>query len=219
MTPLLSGRAEEPSGAALSLSETWLTPWVPRQGDLFLDIGANVGQWTNVLAPRFRHVHAIEPGAEAVAILKKKAPANVVIHEFAAWSAEEEREFASFASSEHLSAYFENEGINTGPKRGTVTLPCRRLDTLCLEGKVDFIKCDVEGAEVRVFDGAERLIGEHRPRLLIEVHSRENLRLLVEWLARQRYRCQVVRHPAYPPFSAHWFDHCWIAADPVCAPG
>jgi hypothetical protein len=35
------------------------------------------------------------------------------------------------------------------------------------------IKIDAEGAEVEILRGATRLLGEYRPRLLIEVHSLE----------------------------------------------
>ena len=38
----------------------------------------------------------------------------------------------------------------------------------------DFLKCDVEGAEVEVFEGADRLLREKRPVLLVEMHSSEN---------------------------------------------
>jgi len=37
---------------------------------------------------------------------------------------------------------------------------------------VDFIKCDVEGAEWMVFDGARRTLSEHRPIVLCEIEDR-----------------------------------------------
>jgi hypothetical protein len=36
------------------------------------------------------------------------------------------------------------------------------------------VKIDVEGAELRVLRGAERLLREHRPILVCELHGREN---------------------------------------------
>jgi FkbM family methyltransferase len=42
----------------------------------------------------------------------------------------------------------------------------------------DAIKCDVEGAEVEVFRGAETLLKEHRPWIICETHSQENDRAL-----------------------------------------
>jgi FkbM family methyltransferase len=48
----------------------------------------------------------------------------------------------------------------------------------------DFLKCDVEGAEVEVFRGARRLLAEKRPGILCEMHSEENRR--IEGTARRR---------------------------------
>lgn len=60
-----------------------------------------------------------------------------------------------------------------------------RLDTLVNDGRIappDFIKIDVEGAEAFVLRGAEKILAEKKPMLMIEVHSpeigREVLQLL-----------------------------------------
>ena len=51
-----------------------------------------------------------------------------------------------------------------------IEVPCVRLDTL-LAGKIpDLVKIDVEGAECRVLDGAERLIAQRKTRFFVEVH-------------------------------------------------
>jgi len=54
----------------------------------------------------------------------------------------------------------------------------------------DFIKCDVEGAEVEVFRGAQRLLAEKRPDILCEIHSEENRRALLDELVRLGYACK-----------------------------
>jgi hypothetical protein len=54
----------------------------------------------------------------------------------------------------------------------------------------DFLKCDVEGAEVEVFRGAQRLLKEKRPGIICEMHSEENHRVLVEEFSRVGYRCE-----------------------------
>lgn len=49
-----------------------------------------------------------------------------------------------------------------------------RLDDYCREHDiqtVDFIKCDVEGFELEVFQGAERVLREHRPVMLFECEN------------------------------------------------
>jgi hypothetical protein len=56
----------------------------------------------------------------------------------------------------------------------------------------DFIKCDVEGAEVEVFRGAQRILTEKRPGILCEMHSEENRRILLEDFARFGYVCTAL---------------------------
>jgi FkbM family methyltransferase len=54
----------------------------------------------------------------------------------------------------------------------------------------DFVKCDVEGAEVEVFRGAQRVLTEKRPVVLYELHSDENRRILAQEFSRMCYSCQ-----------------------------
>lgn len=52
-----------------------------------------------------------------------------------------------------------------------VTVRTRRLDDVIADaglGRVDVVKCDVEGAELLVFAGAERLLREDRPVVIVE---------------------------------------------------
>lgn len=51
-----------------------------------------------------------------------------------------------------------------------VTVDCITLDALCADRLPDFAKIDVEGAEYRVLQGAQRILREGQCRLLIEVH-------------------------------------------------
>jgi hypothetical protein len=56
-------------------------------------------------------------------------------------------------------------------------------------GLPDFMKCDVEGAEVEVFRGAKRLLAEKRPTIVCEIHGENNRRVLVDELSRAGYAC------------------------------
>ena len=193
------------------MEEYWLAGWVPTQGRVFVDVGANIGTWTRWLAPTFAQVHAIEPNPEVFAELRAELPANVVVHEFGAWDCDTTLTFSRFARSVNLSSCFQEEGINTGPKMGIIELPCRRIDSLNIAGPVDFLKCDTEGAEVECLMGAEQLILRDRPWMLVEVHTTRSFlavaRLLVEW----EYYFTIVRHPEYEPYSRYWYEHCWYA--------
>jgi FkbM family methyltransferase len=50
-------------------------------------------------------------------------------------------------------------------------VPCRPLDSIDVGSRVDAIKVDVEGNELEVLRGAQRLLVRHRPTLLIEVNN------------------------------------------------
>ena len=67
-------------------------------------------------------------------------------------------------------------------------MPAIRVPSVTLDDLVTYnrppsiIKCDVEGAEVEVMRGAQRLIREHRPTLLCEVHSESSTQQVTELL-------------------------------------
>lgn len=195
--------------------EWWLSEWVPRRGRAFVDVGANTGTWTRWLAPGFIRGHAIEPDPDALDSLRAGVPGNVEIHPVGAWDTAATLRFSRFASTEHTSAYFADAGINTGPSTGSSELPCVPIDALPIEGPVDFLKCDTEGAEIEVLRGAARLIARDRPWMLVEVHSIDNCLTLTRMLADWAYLFTVVRHPDYPPYSRLWYAHCWLSCQTV----
>ena len=210
----IDGRASYVLPSNVSLDEWWLLPWIPKSGRIFIDIGANRGTWTKALAPHFEHVHAVEPNADVLRDLQRGLPENVTIHKMAAWSHATNITFSRFESSVHLSAYFQDEGINTGHRIGQIELPCLPVDDLDISGPVDFIKCDTEGAELQCLQGAERTIRTYRPWLLIEVHSAENFSALMKVLSDWGYLFTVIRDPHYEPFSELWYVHCWLSCQP-----
>ena len=63
--------------------------------------------------------------------------------------------------------------------RGTISQPAP-----------DFLKCDVEGAEVEVFRGAQRLLKEKRLGIICEMHSEENQRILLKDFSQLGYACK-----------------------------
>ena len=199
--------------------EHWLEPWVPHRGRVFVDVGANVGGWTRWLAPRFQHGFAMEPNPEALPILRANLPGNVTVHEIGAWNYETTLTFTRFLDSAHLSSFFKEQGINTGPKVGTVELACCTIDSLSINQTVDFLKCDIEGAEIQGLSGAEQLILRDKPWLLIENHSSENFISLVRLLANWNYLFTIIRHPDYEPYSRFWFEHCWFSCQPSLEKG
>jgi FkbM family methyltransferase len=77
-----------------------------------------------------------------------------------------------------------------------VSVPVTTLDGLCEPDgldRLDFVKIDVEGAELGVLQGAEQVIAKFRPALLVEIEARHTARYdygpqdVADWLARRGY--------------------------------
>jgi len=75
------------------------------------------------------------------------------------------------------------------------TIPTVPIDALNLAKKIDFIKIDIEGAELKALEGARKLIDSWRPSMLIEVDN-ANLSGFNFWLEENDYGI-TQRHRRY----------------------
>jgi len=199
----------------MAIEETWIEPYIPAGGDVAIDVGANHGTWSALLAGRFRKVYAVEPNPVLVRALDDVAP-NVFVVPMGAWDSNEWRDFGVYTLDVHTSAKFYDGGDGARPQpESTLRLPCMRLDELAITAKVDFIKVDVEAAEVEALRGADGLITHHRPKLIVEVHTAENGALVQQMMDAKNYRTTIVRHPYYSPSSPLYLMHGWM----ICEPG
>jgi FkbM family methyltransferase len=168
-----------------------------RPGMTFYDLGANIG-FFSLLGARLvgeqGRVVAFEADPEVAARLREHVERNkflgVTIAEKAVWST---------ASK----VFFERVDPATSPDRGlghvaaaasadTIEIEAVTLDDFAgiWGAEPDFIKCDVEGAEVEVFRGAKRLLSEKRPIILCEIHSEGDRCALLAEFASLRYSCE-----------------------------
>lgn len=142
--------------------------WFNVSGHTFLDIGANIGKYSIKLASKFEEVHAFEPTEETYGVLehniKTNGIYNVFLHRFAAWNEDTQLTF-------HLK---NNPGGNSSEMTknaiGTETVNAKRLDGMIESfGPVDFVKIDVEGAELEVLQGMRAILEKWHPVLMVEV--------------------------------------------------
>lgn len=150
-----------------------------RAGDVVFDIGAHLGFYTLVLSQltgNVGKVFAFEPNPELLPSLRKTVASlsNVELFEIALSDRKDTLDLfvPEDASMASLSDW--TEGI-----AGNVhTVPCtmNRLDDLVKNGDLpvpQFIKCDVEGAELSVFRGGiETLDRFDAPVILFEVNAK-----------------------------------------------
>ncbi len=128
-----------------------------------IDVGAHVGLWTIPMSKKADTVIAIESLDTTFALLQKNVDANdaknVELHNILLGNPEKKYSSGG-ATSSGSNHYLENGDV-----------PGRTLDDLTRE-KVSFVKIDVEGMEPEVLAGAQRIIAESSPILLIEVNPR-----------------------------------------------
>jgi len=168
---------------------------IPGEG-LALDIGANVGFTTALLARRVRQglVHAYEPSPANFRALERllgrQGIRNVVTHAHALGNEEGPIEMVT-----PIEAAARLPGLTHVVRGGAVsgagerfTADCRVLDRMpewfAPGPRVVALKIDVEDYEFEVLDGARRLLAVHRPLIFCELWDTENRRRCLE-LARQ----------------------------------
>lgn len=153
--------------------ELRLVPFLTIPERAALDVGANRGIWTHVLARYAEPVFAFEPNAKMYRILQKALPKNaharqIALSDSTGTARLEVPENKSGWSNQHASL---NPYRNKGRKVASIEVEKSRLDDLDLP-PVGFIKIDVEGHESAVIRGASALIERDKPRLIVEIEER-----------------------------------------------
>jgi FkbM family methyltransferase len=144
--------------------------------DTMLDIGANIGWYSLLVASANKNVsvHAFEPVPATFKRLVDNCSLNnfhsIICHNFG---------FSSEGGS--FPMYYYPEGTGNASSRNLVgkedveVVYCelRTLNSFCMDipgtSSIDFIKCDVEGGELFVFQGSSHILQEHKPILLVEL--------------------------------------------------
>lgn len=148
-----------------------------RSTDIVCDIGANKGSFVFWLSRWCRNgtVVAFEPqpwfAASLAQVCRHLALDNVRIEPKAVFSHSGTADL--FVPKAHLqSASLLGKVKETGNIE-TISVPTIRLDDYFRDGqRISLLKVDVEGAELEVFKGAERILSEQSPLLVFECESR-----------------------------------------------
>lgn len=128
-----------------------------------IDVGANLGLWSRVMALDFQHVEAFEPVEKHIECLMLNAP-KVNLYQVALGN---EHGFVEMVTSGDSCG-------DTSPKSGVgkeVTVS-KSVEMVLLDDynfkDVDLIKIDCEGFELFVLQGAEKTIVENKPVIIVE---------------------------------------------------
>jgi FkbM family methyltransferase len=184
------------------LSVVWLHPanahyylahgTVIKPGDVVIDCGCCEGFFVfQALEAGAAKVIGIEPNPEMVRCLEKtfvtEIKAGRVVFRQVALGA-----FRGTAAFFFDSAFPAFGQIGGGNKTEGRTVRVETLDSICDKlgiAKVDFIKMDIEGAEIQAVEGAMSLLTKHHPKLAITTYHRAfDFRCLQAILASLGYR-------------------------------
>lgn len=153
-----------------------------KTGQVALDIGANVGLFSLLLASLVGpegHVHSFEPFPRVAAQLERSREENsfesyLTINRVAVGSEAATIDLISpRVSTNWGGSYLRSPGNGVPNNHTTISVSVIRLDDYSIDRKVDFIKMDVEGAELHTIRGAHDLLQRDRPVILAELNPRQ----------------------------------------------
>lgn len=150
---------------------------VLRRGDVVFDIGANRGDFarlfSRLVGPRGQ-VHAFEPVPTTFKVLERTVQScgNVVVNNCALGNADGAVVLHLPGNDDGQASLRVHSGGSWLPSVSVIDHQCRMttLDKYAENlTKIDFIKCDVEGAERLVLTGAVDSLRRHSPLLFVEI--------------------------------------------------
>jgi FkbM family methyltransferase len=190
-----------------------------RPGDTVIDVGANIGIYTMLAAELVGpsgHVHAFEPDPQSMCYLLTTINRNGLTGRVTLWN------LAASDRSAHAQLYLDLKTARTTSLRANAYAPDpqRReplgVGTAALDDLItqppQFVKIDVEGAELAVLAGMARLLRDHHPVLLVEVLP-ENVPAVTSFLAPLEY-CVVDAESGVPLGSGEYTGD--VLAIPRC---
>jgi FkbM family methyltransferase len=195
------------------LNDNWEEPVVKfifgrlEKGDIFVDIGANIGWFTLLVSQKLREfgsgrVVAFEPRNDLYEMAARSVRENgldsfVTFHNCALADREGESELAWTDGDNPAVTYLATKGIHHGGCRQAVRM--MRLDDISFPGPVRLIKSDAEGAEGLIYAGAQGILAKHRPTIVSELSFRRlpvvsgiTANDFLNWMRGQGYSCRLL---------------------------
>jgi len=156
-----------------------------KQGSVVMDIGANIGWNSLVLNTRVDGlvIHAFEPIRETfnylVTNVTLNKSMNMKCHNLAISNVDGFKDFYYYPSGSVLAS---EKNLLNNQKAVVTRCQTKTLDAFVEEEdikKIDFIKCDVEGTELFVLEGAQSITLQQKPIFQLEI--------CVKWIEQFNY--------------------------------
>lgn len=146
--------------------------------EVVIDVGANVGNHSLYLACVGKcRVIAFEPNAHLCSALRESASRNGMDDRIVAYE-------VGLGRSDSLAHFESSIPSNLGAQRlelGDGDVRVVTLDSLGIAESVHALKVDVEGMELDVLCGAEKLIDANRPIIYVECGNEHSFREILRW--------------------------------------
>ncbi len=149
-----------------------------QKGDIVLDCGANVGTFARfALDAGAGKVVAIEPAPDNLECLRRNFKKEIeegrlVVYPKGVWDKDDFLELLVDPENQAADSFI----IRREGAKAVAKVPLTTIDNLVAELKlerVDFIKMDIEGAEVRALYGAKTTLAKFHPRMSLSVYHHE----------------------------------------------
>lgn len=197
--PLWTGTYEADFSAALSRAV--------ESGDVCLDIGGYRGFFSGLCAlSGASAVHIFEPLPANISRIQSLIEANpslpLVLHAVAVGAKVGESEFVVMPEAS-MGKLHDSRFRHQATRGETLRVQVETLDHLRGVGLIpapNVIKIDVEGAEAFVLLGARNTLATARPKLFIEVHTRELAKECLSILSELAYEVNVLETLSKPDF-------------------
>jgi len=129
-----------------------------RSGDIFIDVGSNIGVYAIWAAEHGADVIALEPALDTFELLKR----NIALNGYCV------NAIQAAAGAASGMAWFTSgrDCVNSFDEDGSVEIPVIALDAIIGDRTVSGVKIDVEGFELDVLRGCLRALSEQRIQLI-----------------------------------------------------
>ena len=163
-----------------------------REGQTVIDVGAHVGYFAAIASV------VVGPTGRVFAFEPRPLNHRYLIRHISSNRLENITPFRVGVAAKRGRRRFEvNTGTGTGhlSPEGALEIDTVSIDEEVAAGRLpapDLIKIDVEGGEIEVLQGAEVVIHDHRPKMLVATHGADTHAFVVDFLARHDYAYEIL---------------------------
>lgn len=175
-----------------------------KSGDIILDIGANIGQFSVIMSMfsgSSGKIYAIEPYDKNISLIKKNIEINDIVNIYVHKVAIADKNGRMIFRIYDDYAYNSFLLIDRKKLLKEDSVECQTIDAFIEQNKItklDLIKIDIEGYELPAMKGAENTLNKFRPGIIAEIQPLNlksiglGWRDIIDYLAAKDYEAFVI---------------------------